>query len=305
MSTPGQVEDAPPNDIEQLRARLADLEGEMVQLKARPALPLDAESMLENATDGFLVYDSEFQFTYLNGDGERLLGKPKMELLGKTQWDVFPETSGTEIERQYRRAMKERVAAIFDAFFPPLETWLEIRVSPSNTGGLLVWLRDITARRQTELQREGLLREIQAERQVLGEIIEKAPVAISVVRAPDFIYELVNPAFQALAPGKQILGLRFSDIWGEESDPLVTSLENVIATGRAFDAIDSPRTVQRDPSAPPETLFVTSSWIPLIGPSGSPDRILTLAVETTDRKRQVDRLRSSEARLARAQRMRS
>jgi PAS domain S-box-containing protein len=301
--TPGSAEDVPQNDIEQLRARLADLESEVVHLKTRPAPSIDAESMLENATDGFLVYDSEFQFTYLNSDGERLLGKPKAELLGKTQWDVFPETIGTEIELQYRRAMKERLAVIFDGFYPLLETWLEIRVSPSTTGGLLVWLRDITARRQTEIQRDGLLREIQAERQILGEIIEKSPVAISVLRAPDFIYELVNPAYQALAPGKQILGCRFSDIWGEGSDSLVAGLENVITTGRAFDAIDSPRTIQRVPDAPPETIFVTSSWIPLIGPSGSPDRILALVVDTTERKRQEDRLRSSEARLARAQRM--
>ncbi len=292
-----------PMTFEQLRARLADLEGEVVRLKARPAPSIDAESILENATDGFLVYDSEFRFTYLNGDGERLLGKPKTELLGKAQWDVFPETIGTEIERQYRRVMEERVATIFENVYPPLETWLEIRVSPSTMGGLLVWLRDITARRQTEMQREGLLRDIQAERQILSEIFEKSPVAISVLRAPDFIYELVNPALQALAPGKQMLGRRFSDVWGEVSDPLVASLQNVIATGRAFEAIDSPRTVQRDPGAPPETIFVTSSWIPLIGPSGSPDRILTLAVETTERKRQEDRLRSSEARLARAQRM--
>ena len=111
------AENAHENDIEQLRARLAGLESEVIQLKARPASPTDAESMLENATDGFLVYDSEFQFTYLNGDAERLLGKSKTELLGKTQWDVFPETIGTEIERQYRRAMKERVASVFDYFF--------------------------------------------------------------------------------------------------------------------------------------------------------------------------------------------
>jgi PAS domain S-box-containing protein len=300
---PGQTEDVLENDIEQLRARLAGLEGEVVQLKARPAPSIDAESVLENATDGFLVYDSEFHFSYLNGDGERLLGKSKSELLGKTQWEVFPETIGTEIESQYRLAMKERVAVIFDSVYPPSETWLEIRVSPSTMGGLLVWLRDVTARRQTEMQREQLLRGIQAERQILSEIIEKSPVAISVMRAPDFIYELVNPALQALAPGKQILGQPFADIWGDVSGPLVARLENVIATGRAFDAVDSPRSVQRDPGSPPETVFVTSSWIPLIGPSGSPDRILALTIETTERKRQEDRLRSSEARLSRAQRM--
>lgn len=303
MSTPGRFEDPPQSEIEQLRARLAGLEWEVVQLKAKPAPTVDAESLLENATDGFLVYDSEFQFTYVNGDGERILGKLRTELLGKTQWDVFPETIGTEIERQYRRAMKERVATTFDSLCPHQEMWLEMRVSPSATGGLLVWLRDITARRQIEMQREGLLLEIQADRQILSEIIEKSPVAISVMRAPDFTYELVNPAFQALAPREQILGRRFADLWGETSLPMVERLESVIATAQAFEVKDGPCMIQRDPFAPPETIFIAASWIPLIGPTGSPDRILTLAVETTERKRQEDRLRSSEARLARAQSM--
>ena len=297
------LEDQSPNALTQLRARLADLEGEVLQLKARPAPSIDSESVFENATDGFLVYDSEFHFTYSNRDVERLLGKSKTELLGKSQWQVFPETIGTEIERQYRRAMTERVAIIFDSLYEPLKIWIEFRVSPSTTGGILVWLRDVTARRQAEMQREGLQREIQAERQVLGEIVEKAPVAISVMRAPDLTYELANPAFQTLASVKPILGSRFSDVWVEADDPLMASLRNVLATGIAFDTIDSPRTIQRDPDSPPETIFVTSSWIPLVGPSGSPDRILSLAVETTERKRQEDRLRSSEARLARAQKM--
>jgi PAS domain S-box-containing protein len=291
------------SDIDQLRARFADLESEVVKLKARPAAPIDAENMLENATDGFLVYNSEFQFTYLNADSERLLGKSKAEVLGKTHWEVFPETIGTEIEHHYRRVMVDRLARSFDILYPLLETWIEMRVSPSSMGGLLVWLRDITARRQAELQRDRLLLEIQAERQVFAEIIEKSPVAISVVRTPDFIYELVNPAFQALAPNKQILGCSYAEIWGEEAVPLIEAFENIVATGRPFHAIDRPRTVQRDPSGPSETVFLTSSWIPLIGASGSADRILTLAVDTTERKNQEDRLRSSEARLARAQRM--
>ena len=302
MTDVSALEDESPNGLAVLRGRLANLEGEVLQLKSRPAANIDPESVLENATDGFLVYDSEFHFTYSNRDVERLLGKPKSELLGKSQWEVFPETVGTEIERQYRRAMREQTAGTFETCIPP-SVWIEIRVSPSTAGGLLVWLRDITARRQTEMRREGLLLQIQAERQVLSEIIEKSPIAISVIRAPEFTCELANPAFQSLAPGQQILGRRFADVWGETSAPLVANLDNVIATGLPFDSTDSPRTVQRDPDRAPETVFVSSSSIPLIGPSGSPDRILILAVETTERKKQEDRLRSSEARLARAQRM--
>jgi two-component system, cell cycle sensor histidine kinase and response regulator CckA len=303
MSTMSQPADSLQNDIAQLRVRIADLEGEMTQLRARPAPSVDAESMLENATDGFVVYDSEFQFTYMNGDAERLLGKPKLEAIGRTQWDVFPETIGTEIEHQYRRVMKDQIHTSFDFLYPPPETWLEIRVTPSTMGGLLVRLRDITARRHGDIQREALLLEIQAERQVFAEIIEKSPVAISVVRAPNFVYELVNPAFQMLAPNQRILGRTLSEVWGEGSDPMIERFGNIIATGQPFHAIDSPRALQREVGATPETIFLSLSWIPLIGPSGSADRILTLAVDTTERKKQEDQLRNSEARLARAQRM--
>jgi len=296
-------EEMPPTDMEQLKARLFDLEGEMVQLRARPVSSIDAESLLENSTDGFLVYDAEFRFTYVNRDGERLLGRSKAELIGKTQWEAFPETVGTDIERHYRRAMTERVATIFDGAYPLLEAWIEIRVSPATTGGLLVWLRDITLRRQSEMQREVTLREIQAERQVLSEIFQHSPVAISVMRAPDFIYEQANPAFQALAPGKEILGRSFSEVWEQGSLPNQASLASVIATGQTLDAVDSPRTIQRSADTSPEPAFVSSLWLPLVGPSGIPDRILALSIETTERKRQEDRLRNSEARLTRAQRM--
>ena len=109
---------------------------------------------------------------------------------------------------------------------------------------------------------------------------------ISIVRAPDFIYDLVNPAFQALAPGKVFLGRRFADVWAEISEPLVEILQNVIETGRTFELEDAPYTIERQPDAPPELVYVSYSWIPLPGPDGRPDRVLTLARETTASVRQ-------------------
>jgi hypothetical protein len=104
---------------EQLRACLASLECEGVQLEARQLL--DAESILENASNGFLVCDSEFQVTCLSGDYEPLLGKPGSQLPGKTQPDVYPKTIGPEIDLPFRRAMKDRVGVIFDCPYPPTD----------------------------------------------------------------------------------------------------------------------------------------------------------------------------------------
>ena len=104
---------------------------------------------------------------------------------------------------------------------------------------------------------------------------------MSIVRAPDFIYELANPALQALAPGKRLLGRRFADVWAEVADPLVEILQNVIKTGRTFRREDAPYSIQRGPGTGMVRVYVTYSCIPIPGPDGSPDRVLTLASETT------------------------
>src|SRR5271157_1652147 len=152
---------------------------------------------------------------------------------------------------------------------------------------------------QNEIERlRARVAELERERQVPAEIIEKAPLMVSVVRAPDFIYELVNPAFRALAPGKEFLGRRFADVWAEVTSPLVEILQNVIDTGRTFQLEDAPYTIQRGPGLAPEDIYVSYSWIPLPGPSGKPDRVLTLAYETTAQVRQRQRHEESSRSLA-------
>jgi PAS domain-containing protein len=135
---------------------------------------------------------------------------------------------------------------------------------------------------------------LELERQIPKEIIEKAPVMVSIVWAPDFVYELVNPAFQALAPGKEFLGRRFAEVWAEVSEPLVEILQNVIATGETFHLEDAPYTIQRGPGMPPEVVYVSHSWIPLFDPDGKPARVLTLAYEVTGAVRQRQQLAESK-----------
>ena len=138
---------------------------------------------------------------------------------------------------------------------------------------------------------------LELDRQIPKEIIEKAPVMISIVRAPDFVYELVNPAFQALGPGKEFLGRRFTDVWPEVSDELVEILQKVIATGQAFHREEAPYRIQRGPGLPLEEIYVSYSWIPLFNTEGKADRVLTLAHEVTEAVRQRKQLRQSVERL--------
>jgi PAS domain S-box-containing protein len=118
----------------------------------------------ENITDGLLTLDRDWRYTYVNANAERLLGRPRAELLGKCVWQEFPLTVGTEIERQLRRVATEQTTCEFEGHHALWKRWYENRASPTPEGGVAVYFRDITERRQMEqkLRRsEALLAEAQ------------------------------------------------------------------------------------------------------------------------------------------------
>jgi PAS domain S-box-containing protein len=106
-------------------------------------------AILESITDAFCTFDSDWRFVYVNQQAEVLLSRSRSDLLGKNHWDEYPDMRGTEVERNYRRAVAEQVAIDFEFFFPPHERWYELRAYPS-TDGLSVYFRDVSQRRRAE-----------------------------------------------------------------------------------------------------------------------------------------------------------
>ncbi|MEH2313418.1 MAG: GAF domain-containing protein [Nostoc sp.] len=105
-------------------------------------------NLLESITDGFFALDKKWQFTYINGQAERLLQKNQYEFLGKNIWEVFPEIIGTTFDREYHRAILEQVSVEFEEFYPPQKCWLQVHAYPAKDG-LSVYFQDITERRKT------------------------------------------------------------------------------------------------------------------------------------------------------------
>ena len=101
---------------------------------------------LENITDAFFTLDGEWRFTFVNHEAERLLKRPREELIGRNVWDEFPEARGSLFEEHYQHAVQTRQSVTFESYYPPLETWFEVRAHPSEFG-LAVHFRDINERR--------------------------------------------------------------------------------------------------------------------------------------------------------------
>ncbi len=108
-----------------------------------------AIEMLESMTDAFISLDREWQILEINGEPSGINQKQPEELIGKTPWELWPWSVGTEVEREYRRAMEEQVPVHLEVLYKPLKMQLEIQACPSNLG-LFIYLRDISDRKQSE-----------------------------------------------------------------------------------------------------------------------------------------------------------
>jgi PAS domain S-box-containing protein len=108
-----------------------------------------SREVLERITDGFYALDREWRFTYVNDAAERMLDRPREELLGVSVWEAFPPAVETVIYDGYHRAMAEGGVTTIDIFYEPLDTWFEGRAYPS-PNGLSVFFQDVTEQKRLE-----------------------------------------------------------------------------------------------------------------------------------------------------------
>jgi PAS domain S-box-containing protein len=135
--------------------KLARLRGEVV--RREQVLRSETETtynrlvqLLENMTDAFVALDRDWRIVYQNAAAEKISGKPRSDVLGKTHWEEWTASVGTNVERQYRRAMAEQVPVHFEHHYyasPDSEMWLELHAYPS-AEGLNIFFRDVTEHKQ-------------------------------------------------------------------------------------------------------------------------------------------------------------
>ena len=175
--------------------------------------------MIERMTDGFFALDAGWRFTYVNPQAERICDMERSDMIGRTIWEVFPPLIGTHLEREYRRAMRERVSIELESFWAPWERWFLVRMSPAGDGGLSVFFQDITDRKVAEER-------VRRGAELLTFLIDRSPTGFYIVDA-DFRISHINADSQARAfrNVNPAIGRRLDDamrvLWPE---PLATEV---------------------------------------------------------------------------------
>ena len=108
-------------------------------------------NVLENISDGFFALDSTLVVTFFNNVAERLLSRNRDDVLGKSLFEAFPETSGTVLEEKCAWVLREKSSTSFEIHFDRQAGAYrqKVKVCPSDTG-LSVFFQPITERKQTE-----------------------------------------------------------------------------------------------------------------------------------------------------------
>jgi PAS domain S-box-containing protein len=118
--------------------------------------------LLEGLAVAFIAMDPGWVMTHVNTEAERISGQDRARLLGRSLWEAFPATVGTEFEESYRRAVATGRPVVFDAYYPaPLDVWVEVRAVPG-PHGLALYFLDITQRVRLQ-RRSELLQQVAGE----------------------------------------------------------------------------------------------------------------------------------------------
>ncbi len=131
--------------------------------------------VLESMSSAFFSLDRHWRFTYVNAEAERVLQRPREQLLGQDVWELFPDAVGAEFEVQYRHAMASGEQVNFEAYYPPLDRWYEVRAW-RDPDGLSVYFLDVTARRLAQ-------QEAEVERVAAQEALRTAEAALRAAEA--------------------------------------------------------------------------------------------------------------------------
>lgn len=91
-------------------------------------------NLFERITDAFVSLDEDWRVTHLNSAAEELFGRSESELSGEVFWVAFPDAIGTQFQERLEAAIEQGEPRTFEEFYPPLFTWLRVRVYPSDDG---------------------------------------------------------------------------------------------------------------------------------------------------------------------------
>ena len=229
-------------------------------------------ALLAHMSDGVLMLDRRWRYTFVNNRTLELTGKRIEELVGRVIWEVFPAIRGTDFESALREAMEQRRSLTVEVPSIVRSGWHEVGIHPA-ANGLALFYHDITERKRAE----EALRQSEERFRSLFESTTEGIALHEVIyddgRAVDYRVVDVNPSFelQTGMAAQDVRGRLASEVYGTGEAPYLSQYA-AVAEGGAPACFETY-------FAPIERMFRITATSPIRG------SFATIFEDITERKR--------------------
>lgn len=165
----------------------------------------------------------------------------------------------------------------FDFSYCPIEDL------DGNIGGVLVICMETTEKVKAIRKAEQAQAETVVERDRLKNFFWQAPAGICILGGPDLIFELINPLYQQLFPGRNLLDKPLLEAVPEVEDSAIWDvLQDVYQTGKTFEGNELLIPLARTADGPVEDRYFNFIYQARKDLNGSVDGILVFVIEVTN-----------------------
>jgi len=242
-------------------------------------------------TDGIVVVDRNYTFTFINRRAKELLEGDGV-VLGTNIFERFPGIvyENSPYVENYRRSMDEGLPGEFEAFYPaPLNMWLRVQSYPADNG-IMIFFRDVTAEKNAQAALQQKSEEAERQHAEIESVYRTAPIGLALFDTKDFRYLRLNDRqaeFFGLKP-EEIVGRTLTEMAPIEG---LRELFEQVARGEPVINYQLEGTLITDPE---NYRYWTVSYFPVFAPDGTIQAITAATLEITQQKKAEVALLQSE-----------
>ncbi|MDO7887150.1 PAS domain-containing sensor histidine kinase [Hymenobacter cheonanensis] len=265
---------------------------EQIAAVARTGVPFVGREAAAQLPQNGRLETAYFNFVY------QPLYDSRGELLGVL--DIATDVTEQVLARQQVQHLNEELAAtneeLLAANWELLASNAELAHTQAQLQQLNQQLEDrVLARTQALLEARA---DAEQQRRRLERFFMQAPAAICIFDGPDFVFELVNPAYQKLFPGRLLLGQPLLAALPELADqPVWHTLGQVYTTGQTHEELDIHLAVAKHEGGPLEDFYFHYIQQARYDEQGRIDGVLVFALDVTTQVLAQQRAETLQAQL--------
>ncbi|MEJ7778541.1 MAG: PAS domain S-box protein [Daejeonella sp.] len=283
-------------------------------------IPDGIETFLQLAPPTLIIQpDSEFTILYANSAFYSVTGSKPLDLIGKSFIEAFPENPDNLESGNFKIVRKSFEECINNKIQTDLPTqkydipvrgtgmfetryWQALNTPVLTREGAVEYIVhvtiDITGVFELAKKEHRAFEVAEAKRHELHTLLMEAPGAICILEGPQFVFELVNPTYQSIFPGRELLKKPLIEALPElAGHPLIDVLKNVYASGETFEGKEVLTRIARQENSSTEDIYWTFIYKARYDLENNIDGILVFGFEVTQQVLSKKKIQESQERL--------